>query len=458
MNFPAVLSIDFGSTYTKVGFRREMLHTSLGQHEETAHLMLMDELALIPTLAIATNRQNKPWVFGQEAAGLNPGEGMEVFTNWKASLFNRDNNATTASSIIIAQAFFRWLKDRIEIAIQDTRHLHVRVMVPAFDDFEQLAEVMRRCMQLAGWKMPIEVCTEPHANALGLMTGGKNRFCIGTRFVGVDYMGMYGYNSSYIQSARKHALSSNGPSELRVAILDVGSFTTDLAVLIFSLDADAAGDGLKKISQKSYEIGAHTYLTEPLWDQLGKKYNDNFSALSFESKEDIKRTVFAREPYEIMLGSQRREIGGEHDAAIIDKLVADFATAIWRQVDQPLRDGRVSVVYLTGGGSQVPMLVEELQKKGGTFAPLSSPEAPPVDSDQKKIRCVPWSLAREKLERVATAIGGCGIIPPVGLREAPIGVPQLPHNPTPQTNTSFRSCTCGGNPDCGICKGSGYIE
>ena len=458
MNFPAVLSIDFGSTYTKVGYRREMLQTKLGQHEETAQSMLMDELALVPTLAIATGRQDKPWVFGPEAAGLNPGEAMEVFTNWKASLFKRDNNATTARSIIIAEAFFRWLKDRIETAMPDMQHLHVRVMVPAFDDFEQLADVMRQCMKLAGWKMKIEVCTEPHANALGLMTRGKNHYNIGTKSRGVDFMRMYGFNSSLIQGARKLALSNNTPShELRVAILDVGSFTTDLAVLIFSLEANAVGDGLKKISQKSYEIGAHTYLTEPLWKQLGEKYSANFSAASFQFKEEIKRTIFAREPYAIMFGTQRREIGGEHDAAIIDKLIEDFALAIWRQVAQPLNDGRVSVVYLTGGGSQVPMLVEQLQKLGACFAPVSSPVAPPIESDKKQVHFVPWTQGGEKLERIATAIGGCGIIPPVVLREAPIGVPQFPSNAKQQPSSSFRSCSCGGNPDCKKCEGTGYI-
>lgn len=459
MHLPAVLSIDFGSTYTKIGYRAEIWAHTVGTKHEPAQVMLSDESALIPTLAISSGRKDQPWIFGAEAANLNPSPSMEVYSNWKATLFNRDNNPTTAGSIIIAQAFFRWLRERVEMALPGLENLHVRVMVPAFDDFEILAEVMRRCMQLAGWKMPIEVCTEPHANAIGLMTRGKNCYRTGTKSSGVDFMSMYDFNSSYIQTARRFVLSEHGTRELRVAILDIGSFTTDLALLVFDVGSGLDGDGLKTINQRSHEVGAHTYLTEPLWKELGEKYHADFSATSFAFREEIKRTIFAGQSYTVMLNDQPRQIGGEHDAEIVGRLVGDFAQAIWQKVGSSIHAGKVSVVYLTGGGSQVPMLVESLNHLGASFTPVNSPSAPAEETEPRKIYFTPWLKSQEKLERIATCIGGSSIIPPVSLPKAPIGAPAPPITRKATTKSAIRSCSCGGlNPDCGICSGSGYVN
>lgn len=458
MHHAATVSIDFGSSYTKVGFRGACELHAPGSYNEDASLLLVDGSPLIPTLVIKTGMPDRPWVFGNDAANLSLAAGMTPFQNWKAGLFNRSNNPDTAQSTIIAEAFFRWLRSKIEPAAGGFHGKTVRIMLPAFRDFGDLAGVVARCMEMADWKPArLVVGTEPHANALGIMTNGHNRYNRGTVREGPDFMGMYGHSSPFISAARAAVLRDGASRELRVAIVDIGAFTTDLAMLAFDVMPDARGDGLKQVKQESFPVGAHDHLNEPLWQQLGARYNASFGSLNFRVKEEIKRALFAGESYALLFGEKRREIGGPGDADIIAQLTSQFADAIWSVVEKPLTRARVSTLYLTGGGSQVHPLVEALRVRGAKNFRTVRPNGP-VPAGAEGTAFAPWGQSGEAIERVATALGGCSILAPTALDRAPIIDLLSPLSSRKQEQGKLVRCTCGGmNPGCSICDGAGYL-
>ena len=152
--YEASLSIDLGASYTKIAYRRAQAPKDIGTCVEEARVLMIDDSPLIPSLAVRTRNARQPWVFGREAANLNPSTSMEVFQNWKADLFRQDNDKVSASAILVAGEFFKWLKSKLEDARVNLKNCQTRVAMPAFDTFDQNAELLARCMDLSGWDDP----------------------------------------------------------------------------------------------------------------------------------------------------------------------------------------------------------------------------------------------------------------------------------------------------------------
>src|SRR6266516_3423991 len=174
--YQATLSIGLGASYTKVAYRRACIPARNGEQKEEAQVLIADNSPLIPSLAIRTHNPSQPWVFGWQAARMNPGPEMQVFQNWKADLFRPSNDKDSATAAIIAHRFFEWLRSQLEAAGIDVRKCQTRVAMPAFDTFDENAVLLARCMDLSGWDDPTLILKvrEPHANTLGLFAGGRN--------------------------------------------------------------------------------------------------------------------------------------------------------------------------------------------------------------------------------------------------------------------------------------------
>src|SRR5260370_23698833 len=125
--YNATLSIDLGASYTKVAYRGACAPKQVGTFEEGARILVLDNSPLIPSLAVRTHNDSKPWVFGREAANLNPDPGMEVFQNWKADLFRPRNDKVSATAVIVAFKFFEWLRSRLEAARVNLKTCDTRV-------------------------------------------------------------------------------------------------------------------------------------------------------------------------------------------------------------------------------------------------------------------------------------------------------------------------------------------
>jgi len=172
--FEATVSIDLGASYSKVAYRPACDPDRPGTLRQDAMVLMVDASPLIPSIAIQTQRKNMPWVFGVQAAKLNPDGTMKVHKNWKANLFLPQNNAESANAVIVAEHFFGWLKQKLEPAGIDLGKAETRVAMPAFDSVAETARVIGICMETNGWKPPILKAIEPHANTVGLFSRGRS--------------------------------------------------------------------------------------------------------------------------------------------------------------------------------------------------------------------------------------------------------------------------------------------
>jgi hypothetical protein len=168
----------------------------------------------------------------REAAKLTPSGQMEVFQNWKSDLFQGETEKAFADSTAVAIKFFEWLKVRLEEAGINLRKCETRVAMPAFENLGEKAGLIARCMDHAGWDDPslILKVTEPHANTIGLFTRGRNaggRDPFGE--VLLNYSKMFGQDHEYIQRARNATLFDSQEREVKVMVVDIGGFTTDIA-------------------------------------------------------------------------------------------------------------------------------------------------------------------------------------------------------------------------------------
>src|SRR5687767_7896372 len=100
--YDPTLSIDLGASYTKIAYRDSCVPEKKGERKQEAQVLLFEKAPLIPSLAIRTRNSALPWVFGWQAAKMNPA-GMQVFQNWKADLFRPKNDKDSATAAIIAQ-------------------------------------------------------------------------------------------------------------------------------------------------------------------------------------------------------------------------------------------------------------------------------------------------------------------------------------------------------------------
>lgn len=89
MSYEPVLGIDLGASYTKISLRCK-------QARPNAEVMFARFLGRVPTLGIRDSSRGKDlWVFGDEAANLNPGPKAKVYENWKAKLSLKESGLST---------------------------------------------------------------------------------------------------------------------------------------------------------------------------------------------------------------------------------------------------------------------------------------------------------------------------------------------------------------------------
>ena len=291
--FETTLSIDLGASYTKVALRGLCVPTQMGQESKDAEILTLDGSPLIPSIAIQTGNTTQPWVFGREAAQVNPTPQMRVFENWKANLFRPENTQQSAEAVIVANNFFGWLRDKVQKAGVAPKAVQVRIALPAFKESANIALVIARCMELSGWDSPLILrATEPHANVIGLFSSGKNaavRNWAGA--IGINYGATFDYHGPYVQAARNRVLFDTGASLLDTLVIDIGAFTVDFAALTFDFSTDDTGDGLRLVREESHALGVVEDLDRPLFADLATRHGFNLAEISFLDRELTKRAL-----------------------------------------------------------------------------------------------------------------------------------------------------------------------
>lgn len=449
-----VLGIDLGASYTKVAYRPGW---NRGRYyEEPCRILMIEDQPLVPSLVIHTDSKRKPWLFGQEAAQYRPTDEDQVFTNWKADIFSKSLTPKAVGSLKAAGEFFGWLRERVADCGIEVPNCRVKVCLPAFRDIERPASILAQQMKLSGWNnVSISRIAEPRANTVGVFAEGRNKLY--KRDANFDanpiYMDMYPHGSPLLDQLRSYTLSG-GSRHSNIAIIDIGSFTTDLSVVDF--DAAADGDCIASAHQTSYDLGIIGAFEQPLLSAISERHEFELNSLTFEEREAIKRAIAEGGKFVLPLDDDRMaEIGDEEDQKTANKIATDLAIGVWEAYQAETARMKVRYLVLTGGGSAAQLICKALQAK---FAKTKLPwvDVSGMESPEggKKKTCRRWPDTGETLSRLATALGAASVI-----LDLPSGEP-LPEkvNRKPVVYP-YATCACQGkNKDCMTCGGRGEYD
>lgn len=412
------LCIDLGAAFTKVAYRESP--------ESTSHLLRHSSLNFdesrfcIPSVA-AHNRRTDVWVFGTEPMEYKAGGSVEVFRNWKADLFQQDAGGPLGGSFLEDASpqlleFLRFTYPHLqarEVAVRYLRWLHhemipemlgkpisptveVQLCVPEFVIQGTLGPLMEQIMAEAGFENTgLYTLSEPKANLVGVLTEGRN---VLTRTGRPSRTGMFG--DSHIIGR----LSHEGEA---VLFVDVGAYTTDLALADFSTDSEGSF---------AHDPSHSTSLGVSLLDKMIVARLDPDQRAIFETQLTPAEW---EQIHAVEYGGERHFLGevswvpSQHGQTLPQDLVQtcleEFASAISQSVRQFLgmcRYNAVRIAVLTGGGCNLAhvshRLARDLAALGITI--LYAPESTRVPPELEK-----HSLNQE-LVRGSSGIGGASIL------------------------------------------------
>lgn len=441
-----VLSIDLGATYTKVAWRPAW-PDGKPAYEERSKMVMIEGETLTPTLVFDSVR-GKSSLYGSSAAGSKPGPGDVVHHSWKRQLFDPSYPDTQQNAASVAGRFLGWLRGEIVKAGVPVGQCRVRLCLPAFEGNSKTIGLLLESMRTNGWGSEEIVWTsEPLANTSGMLTNGRNFLSLTTHgnHLATNLPEMLGTNSPLIQTNHHHT----DRSEFLIAILDVGSYTTDLSLLPwqtiggFRFLPDCA-------SQKSFQHGVVEQLDGPVFARIRDLYGVDPVDLTFLRREILKEALYQSRPHrlETSSGGGFVEIGGESDRAAVSSEIQKFVETLWKQfVAKEIGQKMPDWFILTGGGVLIQRLNESLKS---LLEGLPARELSPTEEGDDD----------PALLRQATALGGASVLLDwQSGAETRRPQPTIAETPLPHEHSSGMECTCGGrNPTCSNCSGTGWVQ
>ncbi len=461
-----VFCIDFGSAYTKVALRRD-------PSAESRLLTWPNIDFCIPsTVAVDRRHGSKPRLaFGDEAADQQSGGGIDVYRNWKRTVFLTPGSdcpaqspleqllesaellqladkygvaqgqlshlqqlVNTARSLIagpggrvvsaesqrrtlaaaLAANFFHWLRQRVMEACAKLpttglkyEEIPVRVAIPAFAEVDDHShpgrQLILEALNKAGWPLHTEQPTiaEPDANAVGILTKAFNVLNKSGR-INLGDMFSKGPLITVLKGDPHH------PS-YRALVIDVGAFTTDFAALSVKPDSKSvtpSGAGFT-IVQHSTPFGVSN-LDEEM--RVVLKTDDWPVKPTWSDWAKVQQSVYTdgkgyRAPG---LG---RLVGGPADSEAVQSALASFSKRLAAETERfcdQLPPASMQELIMTGGGSNIPVVREDLQKAattgGHTYVKTHAPDLKRGKTDSPLV-----GKLDEHLARGASALGGASI-------------------------------------------------
>lgn len=409
------LCIDLGAAFTKVGYRE--------LPESTTHLLRHPTLNFdesrfcIPSVA-ARNVRSDTWVFGVEPMEYRAGKTVEVYRNWKSDLFSRDGSGPLGASFLedaspqlleflrftyphlkareVAVRYLRWLRESMIPEMLGRAlppDLEVQLCVPEFVIHGTLGPLMERIMEEAGYENAgLYTLSEPKANLIGVLTEGRNVLSRGRP----SRLGMFG--DGHIVSRLSHGES--------LLFIDVGAYTTDLALANLSTDSDGS---FADDPSESTPLGV-SLLDRMIVDRLEPRLQQVFGeTLSGADWERIHAIDYGGEQHFGSATAWEAPDGSSLPRALVHACLEEFAAAITAAVQRFLsraQPAQVRTAVLTGGGGNLAQVSNRLARElaGLGVAVLYAPDSTQVPPHQEK------HFLSQELVRGASGIGGASIL------------------------------------------------
>jgi hypothetical protein len=421
-----------GSAFTKLSVRAgwdgvSALVRDLPSAETDTHFC-------IPSVVARVESSGRTEVLiGAAAASQLPGERVTIIQNWKAGLFSNSSSNLRSpdgaghdpdQAVRVAVEFFNGLHQSLgDFSFhRDVRELPVRVSVPKLEGGKDHTKLIRQILLDAGWNAPTDVSTvfEPESNAIGILSRGRNA----TWTPAVQDFRPLPERSIAMQRMLEPGIASafsNMRDHYGVLVTDIGAFTTDLSFVKFDSSFQTDNWNRPQVTQISYELGV-SELDPAVFKVLSGEAQSAISAESSTAWEVHKRRLYAGKASKFAQPSGGTVIVGDGpEAAAIAHEVAVFAgrvCAARAKFRARLGADRVHTEFLTGGGSQIPivraMLGQCIVDDGGLFSDLQDPREPdqavkagvgPMTTSAKERRV----RLNNELVRGASAVGGASV-------------------------------------------------
>jgi len=419
----AIVTIDFGNSYSKVGIRREPGTDSEPATDDS--LVWDEELNIcIPTAAAHAKRMGRSrWFYGVDLRKMpSNAKGVTVYRNWKPAFFDEADSELSPKQIDeLGVGYFRWLREFIKPVLEangfeQVDQVGTRITLPSFGSRSKAEQRLLSVLAEAGWQST-EVAPslpEPVANAIGVFSQGKNVMWQPDEYDDAlypNYAKMFGGTEFF---ERMGANPRDGQNLHWVMLADLGGYTFDSAMVGFDLATldiprNEKVSGKKRFATHSEPIGVgelDTRLREALPEAKAATLDEIINEMDQQRLERFHKTIYQnQEPY-IARGNVVIGEGSEMDA--IQDVVQGFANEVadlaekFIEIHQYLR---VDEVILTGGGCNIPAIRETLCKRLENYR-YANAYVPSMPEEQ-----LPYNYRRvEPLQvRAATALGGCSV-------------------------------------------------
>jgi hypothetical protein len=365
MKNQTVIGLDFGSAYTKVGWRG-------GWDQSTA---LLSGLRLseqgqftVPTIAAQIKHAGKSdWVFGASAARQPPSRDVLVYRNWKSALLNESRPpAEWPDSTHVSQVAFQYFlalgKDLArKLNLKGIGEQAARICIPgrpAIKDVEGAELFLAEILEAAGWRLS-EVepfVSEPLSNLIGIVTSGRNATWQPPPIsFQPHYRRTLQLDKMIEAPGLKEAVQSMS-SHYDVLVVDVGAFTTDFGIIRIDTSFNQREVLRTRGEQESVDVGIRQ-LDEAVIDSLSTKSRDVLRNISWAEWDQLKSELYAGRPQQVLASSGHYHVvGAGKDAENIQHEISRFTDRISAEMHR-FRSrvrGVVQAEALSGGGTFIP--------------------------------------------------------------------------------------------------------
>jgi hypothetical protein len=308
--------------------------------------------------------------------------------------------------------YFQWLRTAIsgycrKHGILDLGKVPVRICVPAFEpilpekECTSSEELLLEMLREAGWTTHDHSLTisEPFANAIGILTGGRNQTWVPNKRRPSErsiHLGeMFGSGPLVNVLAKR----KGSPEKHVVLVIDVGAYTSDFALLEFGPFEGMVPPVIRSCSEP---LGVDE-LDRRVQALLPPSQQEAFAKLSFRKREDFHDLVYTQQ---LRYGLAARQYV---EGKLLDKIqgcIRELASQIADRLDHFLvaKAAQVHELILTGGGNVIPgihqTLYQRLLSRGLRVVHMPSKEKSVKDS---------FHPLGPQLVRGGSALGGTSI-------------------------------------------------
>ncbi|MDF1811008.1 MAG: hypothetical protein P1V20_02305 [Verrucomicrobiales bacterium] len=424
MESPA-LCIDLGASFTKIAVRPDPNQSSELLRDYT--LMTgrddADNQVCFPSV-VAHNIKSGRWAFSWDAANLLSSRDILILQDWKSVLFHEryldesydpelDGELDPVAIFLerkdpyyiafgCAKNYIEWLfeKQIPHLLSQHPKlsHLKVsdfdtRVCVPDFVLGTAAADTIEEFLYEAGFETTDTYCvSEPKSSLVGILTEGRNQQVTNGA---INRAAMFGDHKLLDQ------LKNSNDS---IFFLDIGSFTTDMALANLNCYRT---NHLAKSPANSIPLGIYK-LDAVIQSQLPKDVAEKINLNNLPDTEKFHRTVYNVNRMNFDTSDTiSLDSGAEVPLEIVEKCIDDFAAAIISACASFLyrnRNGEIHAAILTGGGS-LPTRISDRIVKG-----LENMNFPLLRAHKDIESTMHVDPIDQELVRGASAIGGNSVL------------------------------------------------